>query len=105
MARIHSTASNGGGAHSGPAFLPWHREYIKRFLSLIFDFNKEFRVEFAIRQIDPSLYLPYWDSTLDQALPSPKDSILFTEELMGGTDAQGNVNSGPFYPWRTLEVR
>lgn len=59
----------------------------------------------AIRQVDSTLYLPYWDSSLDQALPNAEDSILFTADLMGESDAQGNVVNGPFYPWRTLQGR
>ncbi|GMR44720.1 hypothetical protein PMAYCL1PPCAC_14915, partial [Pristionchus mayeri] len=91
LARIHAEQTRGGAAHSGPAFLPWHREYIKR-------------MELALRQIDPGLALPYWDSTLDGALPRPADSIIFTDEF-GGMSGSGSVTSGPFANWRTLEGR
>uniref|UniRef100_A0A0N4V1I5 Tyrosinase_Cu-bd domain-containing protein n=1 Tax=Enterobius vermicularis TaxID=51028 RepID=A0A0N4V1I5_ENTVE len=70
IAQWHADPEKCGGAHSGPAFLPWHREYLKRF-------------EFALRIVDPDVAIPYWDSTLEGQLQDGKDSCLFELELMG----------------------
>ena len=45
-------------AHRGPAFLPWHREYLRRF-------------EFDLQRVsgNPNLGLPYWDWAADAADP------------------------------------
>jgi tyrosinase len=68
-------------AHRSSAFLPWHREYLRRF-------------ELDLRAIDSSVTLPYWDWTVDN---SPTSS-LWADDFMGpnGRPSDGQVMSGPF---------
>ena len=70
-----------GWAHYGPAFLPWHRYYIRQF-------------ELDLQSIDPSVTLPYWDWTVDN---SPTSSI-WSPDFMGGNgrSSDGRVMNGPF---------
>ena len=83
---IYHTPQESPGAHWGPAFLPFHRELLKQ-------------LEVALRQVDPNVALPYWDSTLDQGLPTPADSIIWSEQLFGNGD--GEVNIGPYANWQS----
>ena len=69
-------------AHMGPAFFPWHRMYLHLF-------------EEQLREVDPSITLPYWDWTVDREI----DSYLWQDDLMGGDgDPDGDyaVVTGPF---------
>ncbi|CAK5113236.1 unnamed protein product [Meloidogyne enterolobii] len=84
------------GAHRGPAFCPWHRELLKRFEILLREAADQ-----TMKTTD--VCLPYWDSTLERQLPTPKDSLLFTEAFIGSTNSNNEVSNGPFSPWQTLE--
>ena len=68
-------------AHGGPAFFPWHREFLRRF-------------ERDLQAIDPDVNLPYWDWTVDR-LPT---SSLWDADFMGGTGQAGTlrVTTGAF---------
>lgn len=74
-------ASPNDPAHGGPAFLPWHREYLRRF-------------ELALEQIDPNVSIPYWDWTVDRTA----GASLWASDFMGGngTGASRRVTTGPF---------
>src|SRR4051794_34020815 len=74
---IHKSAHAGGqDVHSGPGFLPWHRELVNR-------------LEALIREVDPQLSLHYWDWTTD---PTSTGGVnLFTSEFMG----QAHGDAGP----------
>ena len=76
-------AAGSDGGHGGPAFLPWHREYLRRF-------------EMALRTIDPDVTIPYWDWSDRQNVQR-----LFSAEFMGpnGTPVSGTgfpMVDGPF---------
>jgi len=70
-------------AHKGPAFLPWHREFLRR-------------LESDLQQVsgDPNLGLPYWDWSADAALSNPSASSIWANDLMGGNGKP--VSTGPF---------
>lgn len=59
------------GAHRGPAFLPWHRAFLKA-------------VENDLQQIDKSITIPYWDWVADSKLPDPKSAPIWDKHFMGG---------------------
>jgi tyrosinase len=59
-------------AHSGPAFLPWHRYFL-------------IRLEGMLQQAvdDSSFRIPYWDWSADAALPNPATSPLWDMANLG----------------------
>lgn len=77
-----------GHGHGGPAFFPWHREYILRF-------------ERALQAIDPSVNLPYWDWTAENLNPAGTESLIWRDDFMGGPGqaGTGNLTTGPFASW------
>lgn len=73
-------------AHRGPAFFPWHREFLRRF-------------ELDLQKIDPEVSLPYWDWTADAELDDPTTAIIWSEDFMGGNGKEEDdwrVKTGPF---------
>ena len=71
--------SESPGAHFGPCFPPWHREFLWRF-------------EQALKRYNSSVNLCYWDSSLDYPLPDASHSCLWTAEFFG--NGQGPVTTG-----------
>ena len=57
--------------HSNPRFLPWHRIYL-------------IRMEELLQMVDPTVCIPYWRSSDEQAFPSWLLGFTPTINLMGG---------------------
>ncbi|KAI8787268.1 tyrosinase protein tyr-1 [Biomphalaria glabrata] len=85
IALIHS-GGNLKVAHRGPGFLGWHRLYLMIY-------------ETALQEVDPSVCLTYWDTTIESRLYDPSESSLWSHELLGSPE--GRVTSGPFANWTT----
>jgi tyrosinase len=74
------------GAHRGPAFLPWHREFLMQ-------------LEQELRSIEPTTFVPYWDWTQDAKLPDPAAATIWASDFMGGNGIESDewrIQSGPF---------
>jgi Common central domain of tyrosinase len=85
--KMHDDFRDAG--HKGPAFLAWHREFLRRF-------------ELELQRImdDKTFGLPYWDWSVDQSeAPYPAPSWPFTPWFLGGdgvADVGGQVIDGAF---------
>ncbi|MGW7530446.1 tyrosinase family protein [Streptomyces sp. NPDC054783] len=68
-------------AHMAPSFLPWHRKLL-------------LELERALRRVDGSVTVPYWDWTRDRTATS----LPWTDDLMGGNGRRSDrqVMTGPF---------
>lgn len=66
---IHSNAIH--QMHSNPRFLPWHRIYL-------------LRMEELLQMVDPTVCIPYWNSSVEQAFPSWLLGFTPTVNLVGG---------------------
>ncbi|QCU77580.1 tyrosinase family protein [Citricoccus sp. SGAir0253] len=83
-----------GHGHGGPAFFPWHREFLRRF-------------EDDLQAIDPSVSIPYWDWTQANVNPAGTESLVWRDDFMGGPGAAGTgaVTTGPFASWGLVRNR
>src|SRR6266850_5977808 len=63
--------------HKGPAFFPWHREFLRQF-------------ELDLRAVsgDPNMCLPYWDFSRDQGVADP--GYPFIDPCLGGNGTGPN---------------
>ena len=66
---IHSNATH--QMHGNPRFLPWHRIYLLRLQELL-------------QMVDPTVCIPYWKSSEEQAFPSWILGFTPTVNLMSG---------------------
>ena len=82
----HMMAMDDGSAHRGPAFLPWHREFLRR-------------LELDLRAVDPEISIPYWDWTVDNSPNPATPGSPWTDDFMGGNgdpDDDDRVTTGQF---------
>jgi hypothetical protein len=74
FASDHATHFN-HGIHRSSHFLPWHREFVRRF-------------EVALQAFHPEIAIPYWDSTVDTSSSDP----LWDNAFLGQFNASWGLN-------------
>ena len=77
-AQLHAQYFN-NGIHWGPAFMPWHRDFLRKF-------------EIALREIEPDVSLPFWDWTQGNSVDI---EVSPWKEFFGGRENTG----GKFDNW------
>lgn len=83
MVDIHSNAVH--QMHSNPRFLPWHRIYL-------------LRMEELLMNVDPTVCIPYWKSSEEQAFPSWLVGFTPTVTLLNGPHTVTRNIGGAFLP-------
>ena len=81
-AEIHAHSMAHG--HDNSAYLPWHRELIRRF-------------EQDLKAFDASVALPYWNWAVANRDGSGADPSIWADDFMGGPGDP--VTTGPFKDW------
>lgn len=86
VAQLRSPVATGpaagiDGAHRNPGFLPWHREYLRRF-------------EKALQSIDSSVTIPYWNWGLESDALS---TSIFTPDKVGPMGSGPNLEVSDGY--------
>jgi tyrosinase len=79
---LHQAAMDNHALHVGPAFFPWHREFLDLF-------------ERELQTINPQVTIPYWNWAVDDQTTS----AIWNSDFMGGDgDPTDNnvVKTGPF---------
>ena len=83
----HADASTMQMVHAGPMFLPWHREFLRRF-------------EDALREVSGKpITVPYWDWTDPESVNPDNPHSVFRDDFMGGSGSPSEeyaVTTGPF---------
>lgn len=83
----HTDAATMPMVHAGPMFLPWHREFIRRFEDALHDVSGK------------PVTVPYWDWTDPQSVDPDNPRSVFRDDFMGGSgnpEEQYAVTTGPF---------
>ncbi len=86
MAATNSTVDQ---AHAAAAFVIWHSLYVRE-------------LELALQSIDSTVFIPYWDWTIDGESTTPTNSIIFTEDYFGSSENAKNsyiVTNGRLAKW------
>ncbi|MBX9258343.1 tyrosinase family protein [Desmonostoc muscorum CCALA 125] len=73
---LHPTGPAAGtdAAHANAGFLPWHREYLRRF-------------EKALQSVNPKITIPYWDWKDPRAI-----DIIFKPDFLGANGTGTTIN-------------